>query len=102
MDISKPAEQLLTAILHTLGRSIFEEAEILKEIGKGKRNLEAYRLCDGTKSQADIAKALKLDQGNFSKVVGKWVKVGILFKVRALEGEKLLHVRPIGDVGDKK
>lgn len=88
-------ETLLRAILATMGRSAFS-AERLHEIvdpnGTAAKQVKAYNLADGTLSQGDIAKRLKLDSGNFSRTVSRWIEAGVMFR---LADNVLLHIYPV-------
>jgi len=70
-------------------------AEIVLVRGAGAKHLTAYNLCDGTKGQGEIAKSLKLDQGNFSKTVARWIEAGVVFRLGVGREAKLLHVYPL-------
>ena len=90
---------LLKAIFHLLGRQTFDE-ETLKSLviptsGKSKDKLiQAYNLCDGSNTQGDVAKAVGLDPGNFSRIVKRWISSGVLVK---MEDQYLLHLYPISE-----
>lgn len=79
----------LKAMLAMLARQSFPPKELSLLVGKGKQ-IEAYNLCDGSRTQGEVAKALSLDSGNFSKTVSRWLDLGIL--VRVSEGKEL---RPV-------
>ena len=54
-------EQLLRAILSVTARQTFSAdklAEIVLSKTAGTKQLKAFNLCDGTKSQSEIAKSL--------------------------------------------
>lgn len=86
------SQALLRCILQTVARQTFPE-ERLRDLvlpkNAGKNQLQAYNMCDGSKSQGEIAKALGLDAGNFSRTVGRWVEAGIVFR---MPESKLQHV----------
>jgi hypothetical protein len=63
--------------------------------GGGESQLLAYNFCDGTKSQAEVAKAASLDPGNFSRSVARWVEAGILVRLGEGRDAKLLHAYPL-------
>jgi DNA-binding MarR family transcriptional regulator len=93
MDIN---ESLLRAIFATVGRRTFAPEAVYRIVTPQKnseKNLAAYNLCDGNTPQADIAKRAKLDQGNFSRTVARWIESGIV--VRVGEDEHPLHVYPL-------
>jgi hypothetical protein len=99
------SETLLRAILMTVGRQAFSSgqlAELVAPSGSGAKQLEAFNLCDGSRTQGDIAKALKLDSGNFSRTVARWIEAGILFRLGAGRDATLLHVYPVAEAAKKK
>jgi hypothetical protein len=96
------SEAFLRAILATTARQTFPPDQLAEMVGPPKQ-VQAFNLCDGTRSQTDIAKALKLDSGNFSRTVSRWVKAGIVFRLGEKSEAKLLHVYPLnGDAAKKK
>lgn len=86
----------LKAMLGMLARQSFPPKELAVLVGRGKQ-IEAYNLCDGSRTQSEVAKELKLDSGNFSKTVARWLDLGILLRVS--EGKELrpvhLYVLPM-------
>ncbi len=98
-------ELLLRAILSATARQAFPPdrlAEIINSGRAGQRQLKAYNLCDGTRGQAEIAKALKLDQGNFSRTVNRWVDAGVVVRLGEGRESTLLHVYPLPETGSSK
>jgi DNA-binding MarR family transcriptional regulator len=95
------SEALLHAIFSLVARQTFP-IEQLREIvmkGSGDKQLRAFNMCDGTKGQSEIAKSLKLDTGNFSRTVARWIEAGVLFRLGEGREAKLLHVYPLPDGG---
>lgn len=92
-------EALMRAQLAISARSLFTARELLDKIAptsKGGTNIvKAYNLCDGTRTQAAVVKQLKLDPGNFSKLVNRWIESGLLFKIPNAKDKHLLHLFPI-------
>lgn len=91
-------EALLRAILGAVARQTFSIDDILKlvAVGAGKeKQIAAYNLADGTRTQAEIAKELSLDQGNLSRTVARWIDEGIVIKTGDGRDLKLLHVYPL-------
>ncbi len=88
---------LLRALLSMTARQTFQVDRLVEIVtkGGGKKQIEAFNLCDGSRSQGEVAAAVKLDTGNFSKTVGRWVEAGILFKFGEGRDTKLLHAYPI-------
>lgn len=76
-------QHLLKAILATLGRIAFPEEvifEIVAPSGPGEKQLAAYNLCDGSHTQAEIARITGFDRGNLSRTLNRWIEKGIVFK----------------------
>lgn len=89
-------ESLLRAILATLARSTFPPSELLKIVATasgGKKQIDAYNLCDGHTPQADIGKKAQIDKGSLSRSISRWVEAGIV--VRIGPNELPLHVYPL-------
>ena len=86
---------LLRAILSMTARRAFSVESLLEIVGGGEKQHRAFNMCDGTKSQGDIAKATKIDTGNFSKTLSRWVEAGIVVRLGDGRETKLLHVYPI-------
>jgi DNA-binding MarR family transcriptional regulator len=100
--MAENSELLLRAILATTARQAFPVDRIVEIVSKGgDKQLRAYNMCDGTRGQSDIAKLLKLDQGNFSRTVGRWVDAGIVFRLGNGRDAKLLHVYPLPEDAGK-
>jgi hypothetical protein len=89
-------ESLLRAILATVARSAFPAATIYKIVAPtagSDKQLAAYNLCDGKTPQADIGKQAKLDKGNLSRSISRWIEAGIV--VRVGRDQLPMHVYPI-------
>ena len=92
------SEDLLRAILSVSGRRAFPPdrlLEIVRPRDGGAKQVEAFNLCDGSKGQGEIVKALKLDSGNFSRTISRWVEEGVVFRLGEGREAKLLHVYPL-------
>lgn len=89
-------DALLKGILAAVGRMAFPPEALRKivapTIGSDKQVL-AYNLCDGETPQADIGKKSKLDNGNLSRTIAKWIEAGVVIRVGA-EGHPL-HLYPL-------
>jgi hypothetical protein len=100
------SEALLKALLTTVGRQAFPAdklAEILLVGGAGAKQIKAYNLCDGTRTQTEVAKSAGLDSGNFSRTVSRWISAGVIFKLSSDKEDKLMHVCPVNvDMSKKK
>jgi DNA-binding MarR family transcriptional regulator len=90
------AEALLRSILATVARATFPPDEITRIVAPTKasqKQLLAYNLCDGETPQAEIGKRVKLDQGNLSRAIARWVEAGVV--VRLGPDQLPLHVYPL-------
>lgn len=85
---------LLRAILTTVGRQTFP-LDALTEIVGGEKQVKAFNLCDGTNSQAQIAAAAGIDQGNFSRTLKRWVDQGVVFRTGDPNDIRPLHIYPL-------
>ena len=95
-------EELLKAILATVARSAFPPEILAKIVAPtigSEKQLLAYNLCDGETSHADITKKAKLDKGNFSRAVARWVEAGVV--VRVGPDRLPLHVYPLAETPAK-
>lgn len=97
-------EAYLRAILATVARQTFPPEAIAELVGRnaGEKQLRAFNLCDGTRSQGEIAKELKLDSGNFSKTLARWIDSGIAIRVGEGKETRPLHVYPLPESDIKK
>jgi DNA-binding MarR family transcriptional regulator len=83
-----------------LARQTYPPDKLADLVGRDKQ-LEAYNLCDGSRTQGAIAKQLGLDPGNFSKTVSRWIDVGVLVKVAEGAETRLVHLYPIPKISKK-
>jgi hypothetical protein len=89
-------EALLKGILATVARTAFPPEALYRIVsptaGSDKQIL-AYNLCNGEKSQAEICKGSKLDPGSLSRSIARWIEAGVIIRVGA---DKLpLHLYPL-------
>jgi hypothetical protein len=90
------SESLLRAILATVARGVFPPDDIYKivaPIARSDKQLLAYNLCDGETPQAEIGKKARLDQGNLSRLVARWIEAGIVVRIGAEQYP--MHVYPL-------
>jgi len=88
------SEVYLRAILSILARQTFPPDKLGPLVG-GDKQQAAYNLCDGSRSQGEIAKQLGLDSGNFSKTVGRWIELGIIVRITEGKEARPLHIYPL-------
>lgn len=102
--MSDTNEILLRAILTMTARQAFSVSDLSEIVskGSGEKQLRAYNMCDGTRTQGDIAKAAKIDPASFSRSVARWVEAGVLFRVNSGRDTKLLHAYPLPENAMKK
>jgi DNA-binding MarR family transcriptional regulator len=96
--MSNDNEALLRAILRVTARGAIPPktlAEIVVPSGSSEKQWKAYNLCDGSKTQGEIAKSLKLDSGNFSRTLSRWIDEGVVVRLGDGRDAKLLHVYPL-------
>ena len=84
----------LKAMLAMLARQSFPPEKLADLVGKDKQ-IQAYNLCDGSRTQAEVAKALGLDQGNFSKTAARWAELGVLIRVTDGKEVRPVHLYPL-------
>ncbi len=89
----------LKAMMSLVARQTFSP-ERLAEIVTSQANAktyEAFNLCDGTKTQTEIANALKTDPGQLSKTIKRWIDEGIMLRVTDGGKDRPVHVYPLPD-----
>ncbi|WP_125461520.1 MULTISPECIES: helix-turn-helix domain-containing protein [Rhodomicrobium] len=92
------SETYLRAILSMVARQALPPDQLAKIVAPSTSQhaqLLAYNMCDGTRSQGDIAKASNIDPGNFSRTVARWIDAGALFRIGDARDAKLLHLYPL-------
>jgi hypothetical protein len=89
-------EQLLGCLVQVIGRAALKEDFVREIVGTGSKQLRAFNLCDGTRTQTDIRKKVGLDAGNFSRTARRWIEQGVVFEIADGGEAKLLHVYPLG------
>lgn len=98
-------EAYLRAILATVARQTFPPTAIYELVAVGAdkaKQVSAYNLCDGSRSQAEIAKAAGLDQGSFSRTLSRWIDAGIVIRVGERRDVTPVHVYPLSGSLSKK
>ncbi|MFD9899868.1 MarR family transcriptional regulator [Mesorhizobium sp. NPDC059025] len=89
----------LKAMMSLIARQTFTPERLAEIVSPAanSRAYEAFNLCDGTRTQTEISNALKIDSGNFSRTVNKWVDEGVLIRISDDNKDKLVHVYQIPD-----
>ena len=92
-----PLNDLLKCAIQVVGRIAMRPEQVGEVvIVKGNaKQLKAYNLCDGTRTQGEVAKAAGLDNGNFSRTAARWVESGVLFRTGSGKDAKVLHLYPL-------
>jgi hypothetical protein len=89
-------EALLKGILAVVARTAFPPEAIYKIVapttGSDKQVL-AYNLCDGGTPQNVIGKRAKLDSGNLSRSINRWIEAGVVIRIGA--DQFPLHLYPL-------
>lgn len=78
------SETLLKAILATVARRTFPPRDLLNIISPnaaGQKQINAYNLCDGETPQSEVGKRVRLDKGNLSRSISRWVEAGIMVRI---------------------
>ena len=95
-------EQLLECLIHVIGRVAIPESRVREIVGSGAKQIGAFNLADGTLSQGDIAKKVKIDTGNLSRTCTRWVEHGVAFWLGDSRDARLVHIYPIPGHGTDK
>ncbi len=92
-----PLNDLLRCAMQVVGRIAMRPEQIgeIVFVNANAKQLKAYNLCDGTRTQSEVAKAAGLDNGNFSRTAMRWVEGGVLFRVGSGRESRLLHLYPL-------
>jgi hypothetical protein len=102
MEESRRLEWILECLVHVIGRVAVNIDEVRKIIGNQAVHIKAYNLCDGTLNLTSVAKKSKLDQGNLSRSINRWVNSGVMFRFYEGKEVHLLHIYPIPGGGTRK
>jgi hypothetical protein len=88
----------LRGILATVARQAFPPdrlAELVLSNVGGKKQIEAFNLCDGSRMQSEIARSVGLDKGSLSRSISRWIELGIVIRVGEGIEAKPTHVYPL-------
>ena len=95
MSGSPKLEQLIECLIQVIGRAAVPEQKVREIVGDGAKQIKAFNLCDGTRTQLAIAKQARIDQGSLSRTSQRWVENGVAFWVGEGHGARLLHIYPL-------
>jgi DNA-binding MarR family transcriptional regulator len=95
MEKTEKTEYFLAHLIQLIGRLTFPMEKVYKIIGTNAKLLRAFNSCDGTITQAEIAKKHRIDPGNFSRTVNRWVLNGIAFRIGSGKDARLVHIYPV-------
>lgn len=95
MNSNRRLEQLVEALIHVIGRVAMSEDRVREIVATGDKQVEAFNLFDGSRTQTQVAQEVGLDQGNLSRAASRWVENGVAFWVGEGDEERLLHIFPI-------
>jgi hypothetical protein len=95
MNDDKRLADLLGCAIQIMGRLAIPPDKVSEIVGAKKKLIEAYNLCDGTRSQKEVVKTLRLDQGSFSATSKRWVRNGVAFWIGEGKETRLLHLYPL-------
>jgi hypothetical protein len=104
MEEDDQIKDLLKMLINITARSVFHEDTVKQLVAPttaSDKYFIAYNLCDGTRSQAEIARMAGLDAHNLSKAINRWIQHGIMYKVGSAES-KPLHIYPLASNVRKK
>jgi hypothetical protein len=94
-------EDLLRVLVSVASRVAFPEERLRGLVGgRGKaaaKWVTAYNLCDGARSQGEIARRARLDPGDLSRAISRWLDLGIVFRVGS--DDRPLGLYPLATAG---
>lgn len=89
------SDQLLRCLVHIIGRAAMSVEKVADVVGSGPKQIEAFNLCDGTRSQTEVCKKTGLDAGNLSRTFTRWVENGVAFWIGEGKAVRPLHIFPL-------
>lgn len=96
--MNSPEYPILRAILATISRQTFPPGALYKLVvpkAGAEQNVDAYNLCDGTRTVTDIAKELAIDAANLRKRILRWAEEGIVVRVEQDKSTYPVHLYPL-------
>lgn len=99
MTAGRRIEQLAQCLMHVLARGPTPEERVREIVGNGTKQIRAFNLADGTRTQLQISRATGIDQGNLSRTFQRWVDNGVAFWIGEGKDMRLLHLYSIAPNG---
>lgn len=93
---------LLRFAIQVVGRLAIPPETVSEIIGGRTKQIEAFNLCDGTRTLGEIVKETGINDGNLSRTVARWEANGILIRIGEGKGARLLHIYPISEMKTQK
>ncbi len=93
---------LLRCAIEVIGRVALPPDRVREIVGDGKKQVNAFNLCDGSRTQKEISKKSGISQGNLSNTLKRWRKHGILFVFGEGKQSIFLHIYPLPPNEKKK
>ena len=86
---------LLRFAIQVFGRMAIPVAEVRAIVGSASKQIHAYSLCDGTRTQTEIGRVARLDQGNLSRTLRRWSAHGVVMTLGEGKDTRYLHIYPL-------
>ena len=105
MDQTDELKDLLRILVQLNARSAFPEEDLRQIVLAGRassKHLNAYNLCDGTRALSEVARKARVDQGNFTRTVARWVSLGVMFRIGSGRDARLLHLYPLHGINRER
>jgi hypothetical protein len=103
--IAMDTNDLLRCAIQVIGRVALPPDRVREIVGTGKKykkQLNAFNLCNGSRTQKEIAQESGISQGNLSRTLTRWRKHGILFVFGSGKQSTFLHIYPLPPTEKKK
>ena len=90
-------DELLRILIAMAGRVAMPPDRVRSIVSPSgsQKYLDAYNLCDGTVSLADVARLTGLNKANLNRSLSRWVEAGIVYKIGDDRIPKLIHIYPL-------
>src|SRR5436309_459727 len=87
-------ETLVMLLIRAIARGplpVTAVEQIVSPTAASAKMRRAFNLCDGTRTQAQVAAAAKIDQGQLSRAITRWEANGVLFRLGSGRLARLFH-----------